>query len=448
MAKKWYVNLPQDNSKAEGRDYPVVINLSETEAKASEGKFVFIFLKADGGGNVPLTQLGFQDRGGGLLGRFLTTVKDKKAAALIPLSVCGKDRFKILIGKTPDINAAKDSGLETIETWRKVFLVVGKMRGCPSADWGQVKSEYEKYGIEIYTGGVAKMLAAKPWVTNIPGVIAELDGGRAVSPRTVKIVFIDRIGMKGEKEVRFRLEAAGFAQSRRYTLKIADGEYTWPDRTKNVFGGTAFFFDERGMAKAIISLNERVKPSGGYAHKEGTAARTLLFDFSGRADVEAWARAGKGFMQVGGEVAIISDTAQGMAQVEPPQIVVGSRHPYFYDEMDTVQLVCTTIHELGHTLGMVPKQLPTFDAPFGVDKRVSPNPVWYDDRNGGVGPHCKTGAGGPTYNPNKKLNEYTAGTCNMFHQVQSAAKTAFCAECGKVLKRARLTRVGGLHVWK
>jgi hypothetical protein len=448
MAKKWYVNLPQDNSKARGRDYPVVVNLSETEAKASEGKFVFIFLKPDGGGNVPVTQLWMGDRAGGLMGRVLTRIADKKAAATIPLSVCGKDRFKVLIGKTFDINAAKDSGLETIETWRKVFLKVGKMRGCPSADWGQVKSEFEKYGVEIDTGGVAKMLAAKPWVTSIPDVMTELDGGAAVSPQTVKIVFIDRIGKKGKKDVTFRLTAAGFPRSRKHVLEIPDGGYTWPDRTKNVFAGSAIYFDELGMLKGFLMLGGQVRPHGGYAHAEGTAARKILFDFSGMAAIDAWVRAGKGFMQVSGEVAVIEDVAQGMAQIEPPQIVVGSRHPYFYNEMDTAHLVSTSIHEIGHTLGMVPKRLPTFDAPVGVDKRHSPNPVWYDNTNGGVGWHCKTGAGGPTYNANTKRNEYTIGTCTMFHQQQSVAKTAFCADCGKVIRRARLTRLGKLHVWK
>lgn len=451
MAKKWYVNLPQDNSKAQGRDYPVVVNLSETEAKASEGKFVFIFLKPDGGGNVPVTQLWMGDRAGGLMGRVLTRIADKKAAATIPLSVCGKDRFKVLIGKTFDINKAKDGGLETIETWRKVFLIVGKMRGCPSADWGQVRGEYEKYGIEIDTGGVARMLTAKPWSRRVSDAIAELDSGRAAPPypsQTVKIAFIDRIGEKGKKDVTFRLTAAGFPRSRKHLLEIPDGGYTWPDRTQDVFVGAALFFDEFGMVDVILPLGGRVKPNGGYAHKEGMAARKVLFDFSGDAGIDAWARAGKGFMTVNGNVAVISKAYQGLAQSNPPQIVVGSRHPYYYDEMDRAHLVSTTIHELGHTLGMVPKQLPTFDAAVGVTKQLSRNPVWYDDRNGGLGPHCKTGAGGPTYNPDTKLNEYTAGSCTMFHQQQSRAKTAFCAECGKVLKRARLTQLGLPNVWK
>jgi hypothetical protein len=103
----------------------------------------------------------------------------------------------------------------------------------------------------------------------------------------------------------------------------------------------------------------------------------------------------------------------------PPHVFIAVGKPRPADSISK-----TVAHEIGHGIGMVP---------------TSGHTLQYDDRNGGMGSHCRDGAspnlpskaqGGPF------AGQYTNGTCVMY--AARSEHYQFCATCKKFVRKARL----------
>lgn len=77
--------------------------------------------------------------------------------------------------------------------------------------------------------------------------------------------------------------------------------------------------------------------------------------------------------------------------------------------------VATATHEIGHALGLVPKE------------QVS---TWYEE-HGAKGHHCKTGVS------DTAAAKYTGGTCAMFG-IENPSNKAFCDACGATLRTSTM----------
>jgi hypothetical protein len=103
----------------------------------------------------------------------------------------------------------------------------------------------------------------------------------------------------------------------------------------------------------------------------------------------------------------------------PPHVFIAVGKPRSADS------ICKTVaHEIGHGIGMVP---------------TGGHTLQYDDRNGGMGSHCRDGAS-PNL-PSKAqagafAGKYTNGTCVMY--AYSSNHYRFCDTCKKFVRKARL----------
>ena len=444
MPDKQYVNLPQGSADNHGRWYLLSIKIAEKKPGDSEGRLVYLFVDAQPD-NLPDIWFPAAHRGGGFQftppGRTLQTVKDKKAEAYALLSIGGGDKYKFRAGKKASGDGSVDARKE-VEVWRKIWVRVGNMKGCPSGNWGTVKSEFQKVFLDLEQQGPTE-IPHLPWSRD-RSPVTEMDKGKGALPypdQATKLVFVDRIGKSSRVDVGpISFTPAQLKNNRVFKYKLPGTSYTWPDDSAWI-AGRIEILDKNGRVTASYdkvrhTVSKRTS-SEAYKHPEGWAARYLKFDFSGWGKLDAWCDRGEGQFRFTLWVWMIDDTAMGLAWPSPPQILIATRDPRWYTLSGDIDN--TIVHEIGHNLGLNVRWLPTYDEATGAFDDWDENSTWYDNRNGGVGTHCSTGA---TLGADSK---YKNGTCTMLHYVNGI--TAFCDQCSNSVKRAKLTKLGKGNVW-
>lgn len=441
--KKLYINLPEDKKKYYGRVYPIKIAASETRPGASEGRLFYLFLE-EGPKNVPKTMLSAGERAGGFKftppNRKLCVITKKKQEVDVKLSIGGGDLFKIKYGKNADGSGSKQSGLE-IECWRKIFVRYGKMKSCPDATWGTIKSEFEKLFIEVETEGPTE-IPRESWVRD-QSPVTRMDRGKAAMPfpdQSTKLVFVDRIGRKSTATGGpWEWTPAQLNGSKVYEWTIPNSKYTWTDDLDWITGEIKVIEADGRERRLSVPMDSVVtkKAAGAFDHPEGKAATKIQMDFSRLPGLTPWIRRGTGKLSVKLDIGIMDDLAMGLAWPSPPQILIATHDPYTYAAGGYLEN--TTVHEIGHNLGLNVYWLPEWVPDTGAFDDWVANTTWYNNVNGGVGPHCNTGASLDAQ------NHYKNGTCTMLHYVNG--KTAFCAQCATILKRSDLKKLGMKNVW-
>ena len=453
---KQYINLPLDHARNHGRWHWLVVSVTETKDGASAGQPLLLKLEPDGKNMTP----GFVAAGNRATGfafvppnRKLVAIEDKKGKSWVRLSTVGGDKFGFKAGKWFLAKFEIDHP-DTVEIWRKIFVRYGKMAGAgappiPVANFGTVKGELEKVFIELETEGPSNV-AHVPWVTG-QDPLRSLDRGKPAMEfpdQSASMVFVDRIGKRSNIDTRTFTFTAEQMYSN-FTWQLPGGVYTWPDDADWI-SGTITIKDGKGKTLRTVTDVERLKvtikkdKATGYKHPEGWATRGIRFVFS------KWG--GKGyFKKLGGTVDIklrigtIDDTAMGLAWSSPPAILIATHHPYTFAASGGLEN--TVVHELGHVLGLNVRWLGDFNPDSGALEDFVDNDSWYDDTHGGRGPHCSTGASlaPKLQSDGTTRQEYKNGTCAMLHYANGI--TTFCDKCQRMLKLARLEKLGREKVW-
>lgn len=446
MAVKQYVNLPQGSADNHGRWFLCKVKIKEKKPGDSEGKLVFLFIDAQPG-NIPVTwlpaahrALGFQWKPG-KGSRILETCTNQTVQAYACLSIAGGDKYKFRAGKISTGEGSVDAKVE-VEVWRKIFVRVGSMAGCPSGNWGTVEAEFKKVFIDMEREGPSA-IPHVAWSRD-KAPVAAMDRGKGAMPypdQSTKLVFVDRIGKSSRIDVGpVEFTPAALKSNRVFKYQLPGDLYTWPDDNAWI-AGRIDLLDKNGRVtaswdKVRHTVTKRTK-SDAFKHPEGWATRWITFDFSGWGNLDAWCDRNEGKFRFTLWVWMIDDTAMGLAWPSPPQILIATRHPTSYDPNDKIDN--TIVHEIGHNLGLNVRWLPTYDEATGAFDDWDENATWYDNRNGGVGTHCSTGA---TLNAS---NKYVNGTCTMLHYVNGV--TAYCGQCANCVKRAKLEKLGRTSIW-
>ncbi len=452
-----YVNLPLSLDKHYGRYYWLQVKIKEKKPGASEGQLVYLFCEDNGENMDPKFVSSFNRAGGFAFNpkhRKLVMIQSKLAMGLVKLSNVGGDKYKFKVGKKFDKSGAKDAK-QDVEIWRKIFVRHGYMkptggaarifRPVPQADWGTVKTELDKVFIELEEDGPSTV-THEPW-SRTDSPIRNLDRGKGAMEfpdQSTKLVFVDRIGKASWTETHtFRFSGGRLGGTHDWT--IPGGVYTWPE-TDWVRG----FIDIRDSSgDTILSITDvgkirsTVKKKGGYRHPDGKVTKKIRFDFGSWLGLDNLKRIG-GSVKIRLRIRIIDDTAMGLAWPSPPKILIATHHPISYDAGGYLEN--TTIHELGHNLGLNVKNLEEFDPDSGAHDDWVENGTWYDNSKGGVGTHCSTGAHLEEETRRGVTREvYKDGTCTMLHYTNG--KVAFCDMCARNLKLARLRKLGKRNVW-
>jgi hypothetical protein len=105
-----------------------------------------------------------------------------------------------------------------------------------------------------------------------------------------------------------------------------------------------------------------------------------------------------------------------------------------YDASDVDDYNNTITHEVGHSVNQTPR-------PGGTPGKLGDHPHFYDDVNGGQGPHCSTASGNKkgtlvalvtpdTTRDGRAITKvYKTGICVMFHQYDPTCIGRFCDTC-------------------
>lgn len=452
MPRKQYVNMPPVKDEY-GRFVKVKARIRETKPGESEGMLVYFFIEPDGA-NVPPEQLSLAQRNGGFCfdppHRELVVVSDKTALTFAYISIGGGDKFKFKVGRKFDKSGAVDANID-VEVWRKIYVRTGKMKvgANPPHPWtdalvanmGTVKGSLATHFIEMESSGPHAVKHA-PFVRG-QGPLDEMEKARGkmkYPDQSTPLVFVDRIGKKSLVTWGpWEFSKAKLQGSLEYEKELPADQYTWPD---DWHWGSCLIevLDTAGGVKRVMRMPSGFMTkdrTGAFRHAEGYASRKVKWNFGTLPGMGAWLRHGSGSVRLTATIGIIDDTAMGSAWPSPPRILVATRHPITYKKSTTLEN--TVIHELGHVLGLNVKNLPKYDVAGGYLTGWETNGTWYNDVNGGRGPHCKTGA------TLDAKNIYRNGTCTMLHYVTGV--NDFCADCGKALKRANLKRIGRTNVW-
>ncbi len=453
--RKQYVNLDWNPEKIEcGRGVFLKASIDETGPPgSSEKQKAYFFIEPDVGNNMKAKFLPAGNRAVGFFGepphRRTVTIKDKKVTGVASVSTVGGDKFKFKVGQKDDKSDAKDYPELEIETWRKIFVRVGKMASCKSVSPGSLQGDFDPMFIELESEGAESVTDWDDFVKSPASVVSGMNKGKTepVHPgQTAHVVFVDRIAEPETIEIETVYVASELKKSKVQIWKIQGDHSTWPDDSDWIVKGEIATFDDKGDPRmAWRSLGDVVSKATDkgehHEHLNGFAVDHLSIDFAKLgAGLDEWVTRGDGILQVTLSIRVLSGTANGSADPRLPYLIVATRSAWTYKERSSSAIKGTLRHELGHQFGLALRYIPHYDEAKGEYSGRDQNIKWYDDAHGGRGNHCSMGANTMT---NK---EYEDGTCTMFHKTTKKRGT-FCAVCKVLLKRANLGMLGRRNVW-
>jgi hypothetical protein len=241
--------------------------------------------------------------------------------------------------------------------------------------------------------------------------------------QTIFVAFVDRCGRSGVQTYKtVQIDTAKIKASYvvDWPLKSEDGSttfYTWPTNEDNWVTGTIMLSHENEEMHIVrTDLHNFFFKKPMWKHPEGTMTDHLYLDFSPLAsDVDEWIRNGNGKAHVQLNVRILQNEANGSAWKGCAMISTRD----CYEACRRSGVGQTTAHEIGHLLGLVPKELPVYSADAGDYESDTPNP----GHDAAHGAHCHRG-------------------CMMYYQSVDDRPSTFCGGCQQILKRSRMERIG------
>jgi hypothetical protein len=435
-ASEWrqLVNLKTDKAAPQnGRTLQVTAKIDNKQA----GVEVFFGLEPDS------KNCGADKLGAGLAAKISASGKtdaEGVAKAEFTLSAYGGDAFKVLAGMTrdpkPDGDVVKS---KPVMVWRKLWyqMVVPEGFNPPvptksEAAWKKVFVDFEKCDTII-----AKK-ADCPAGTFYPEWMATGGGG----DKDVAVVGTHN------KDAFFKKFAADASRPLRANIVVVANQWDHRDRngdfvTKSI---ESKFSSKQPLKLAAGGNVIVVKP----ALKGSLVATGIWQTQDGKnkgkitdADVEIK----KGRASLGEIVLNFPGGAPDPTAVNPVAVSLTLRYAKsflgessgnnilaVYDASDVDDYNNTITHEVGHSVNQTPR-------PGGAPGALGDHPHFYDDINGGQGPHCSTASGNKkgtlvrlvtpdkTDDGRKIEKVYTTGICVMFHQYDPACIGRFCDTC-------------------
>lgn len=391
MADKKYVNMELDPDNAEfGRKVSLKIKL-----KLKESSTVYIILEP-GDKNKDPTELKVANRAGidssGKSTLSKITEDDGQLEFDLNLSNYGGDTFGVKVAKD---KAGKENVVNagvTYEVWKKLYYQTSKMKNSFSFPFDKVIGEFKDHKIDLEETSEIKV----PYKENLE--TSELEAykthfKKTKTPFEAHVVLIDR--QCDSKTVYITSTV-----SKQKTFIEKDFR-DWPFSDWLV---TANAEDLDGN-KAVATVT-RKKVAGKNGVEIDLGGSTL--------------DATKKSVDLDIEYKILKGSYTGDATYKPNVfIAVGAPRS---DESKSK----TVAHEIGHGVGMVP---------------IAGHDLQYDNRNGGLGSHCRHGA-----TPDKVSKaqggafsgKYLSGTCVMYSS--SSEHYKFCVTCKEFVKEADLSK--------
>ncbi len=382
---KQYINLEPDSSdKTLGRTKKVKVTL-ENDAAA----IVYLFLSPDDENKDPV-QLKSINRAGisasGIEKTMTITGADKTIEFDLVLSNYGGDKFKVKASL--DSQGEKDIKeiSDTFVVWKKLFYQLSCMKASFNFALTKVTDEYKKHFIELEE--TASVIV--PHKENLETDELETYRGhfkKKKTPFEMHVVLIDRQCDSTVKYFNHTMTA-----NKNILLYVQDA---WP------------FADWLIEAKSSVSGADYI------------SGNIIVTQVAGGIEIDVTSLgvdARK--VEVDIEIKTLKGEYTGDASFPPHVfIAVGKARS---DESKSK----TVAHEIGHGIGMVPS---------------SGHTLHYENRNGGMGNHCRYGADqndvsaaqGGTFS-----GTYTGGTCVMF--AYSSEHYTYCATCKEFVREAKL----------
>lgn len=315
------------------------------------------------------------------------------------LSVCGKDKYKVMFGVKRDGSDKIEA--ETYEVWRRVYFSVRYMRTKFLFDFSAIDTEYRKHGIwpvKIDPAGGARVPHTRILETRQAG----FDLGPAVTEPHLeaRFVLVDRMWISEWQTYTIR--------TGQLSKTITFPHDVWPE-------GEFIRGVIEGVDVTTLATRSGKTVTLNIGSNAALATRVQTRKVEGSITVKLRQKVLNGSTEPGptGRIVISSRTGIGpeLRDVGPRQI--------------------TMIHEMGHGLKMVVDQIQGYNEYNGnpIASQLIPNPTYYSNGGG----HCHTAASGTSPN-------YKNGSCVIFHAENPNRQSAFCGSCAPIIKRTNMNR--------
>lgn len=427
-----FINLKADkNTLQNGRMLEVTAKLDQKQA----GIEIFFGLEPDSK-NCAEDKLG-----AGLTAKISASGKtdgEGVAKATLTLSAFGGDMFKVLASLTrnpkPDGDVVKS---KPVAVWRKLWYQMAVPEGFSPPDpsksesaWKQVFVDFEKCDtITVKKSDCPERTFYPEWMVMVGGG----DKDAAV------------VGSHNKKDF-FKKFTADASKPLRANLVICEHQWDWEGTTEFKPQFTSKLSQKLSTDDGQLVIKPALKGSvvlnGSWKTKDGKKTGTITdadieIDRTRISLTEFTLKFPSGAPEPSAENPLlctfeISYAGSYLGESSGNNILA------VYDPNDVDDYNNTITHEVGHSVNQTPR-------PGQTPGKLGDHPHFYDDVNGGQGPHCSTVAGNAKgtlvtlVKTNGKFSKtrdgrdiekvYKTGVCVMFHQGDPTCIGKFCETC-------------------